>query len=789
MDIGIENSNYSYKESLRTDSPDGYPNHKISFRRSSTATIFVIGNARLGAVLPFNIANHSSAVTLRKFDKVVYFGFLSALISLVIYNFFLYLGTRTRSYLLYVAYTSSCAALCFILGHGAPFLLSEITSARSYFLISTLLDTFNNSSGIFASAFAVYFLINLLDIEMKSQKIYSFMNGLAQKGMVLGSVTSAISLLTGEVQIFSLLTKVYGLIAVQSVLIVSAYIGYRYRDATSKLFFLTFLPVNLGISLYIFHLEGLLEISIWTRNSEVIGFVFEGIFLSYIAGTKVRKLEQQTTLNLLLANTELEKRVIERTIEYRSMLDNIPIGVFSLSNGETLQIDPERSKGLSLILPMRPGEDLNLLDFLLNPSQLNSDEISQIRSILLCSIGEDPISFESNLSKLPAELVVKVESREKILEVDWSVNLSADSNSIKKILVSCKDVTSFREYQSLSRELESKLVMIGELLEVDAHKYTETLQSVEALLRSIDDTKSINRSLVRMQLHTIKGEARNLGLGSLALEIHQYEAALAERSDSYPPCDAIFKVLDKYKTLYENSLGRSFTKEKLLVVSETTAREAILANDLENISRLIMKPASNFFADLTSVRAASKLALKHGKAIEFLIDDEGPHYVDIQHSAFFDSIFTHIIANSIDHGIEPCDLRLAKGKSKTGVISVKIFNCSLLVSDDGNGLEIEKLRAKLALNRDATNNVVANRIFDEDISSKKLPIIGEDQLSGRGVGLASVKHEIEAMGGKITLIVSEDLKDDVPFSFLIEVPHLIRKDLRSTSSLISSWRI
>ncbi|RYZ81765.1 MAG: hypothetical protein EOP04_23370 [Proteobacteria bacterium] len=444
------------------------------------------------------------------------------------------------------------------------------------------------------------------------------------------------------------------------------------------------------------------------------------------------------------------------------MLDNIPIGVFSLSNGETLQIDPERSKGLSLILPMRPGEDLNLLDFLLNPSQLNSDEISQIRSILLCSIGEDPISFESNLSKLPAELVVKVESREKILEVDWSVNLSADSNSIKKILVSCKDVTSFREYQSLSRELESKLVMIGELLEVDAHKYTETLQSVEALLRSIDDTKSINRSLVRMQLHTIKGEARNLGLGSLALEIHQYEAALAERSDSYPPCDAIFKVLDKYKTLYENSLGRSFTKEKLLVVSETTAREAILANDLENISRLIMKPASNFFADLTSVRA---------------------------HSAFFDSIFTHIIANSIDHGIEPCDLRLAKGKSKTGVISVKIFNCSLLVSDDGNGLEIEKLRAKLALNRDATNNVVANRIFDEDISSKKLPIIGEDQLSGRGVGLASVKHEIEAMGGKITLIVSEDLKDDVPFSFLIEVPHLIRKDLRSTSSLISSWRI
>jgi len=118
---------------------------------------------------------------------------------------------------------------------------------------------------------------------------------------------------------------------------------------------------------------------------------------------------------------------------------------------------------------------------------------------------------------------------------------------------------------------------------------------------------------------------------------------------------------------------------------------------------------------------------------------------------------THLIRNSLDHGIETPEQRLAAGKPEQGNIQLNAYHESGLVViqivDDGGGLNSEKILAKAVANgliseeHNLTQQEIFNLIFEAGLSTKQ----EASNLSGRGVGMDVVKRNIEALRGSVSI--------------------------------------
>ncbi|NOY12128.1 MAG: chemotaxis protein CheA [Deltaproteobacteria bacterium] len=122
----------------------------------------------------------------------------------------------------------------------------------------------------------------------------------------------------------------------------------------------------------------------------------------------------------------------------------------------------------------------------------------------------------------------------------------------------------------------------------------------------------------------------------------------------------------------------------------------------------------------------------------------------------------HIIRNSLDHGIEPAERRLALGKPESGTISLvaaqKGNHVVIEVHDDGRGIDPEILRVKgietglLSADADPTRQELYNLLFQPGFSTCE----EVSEYSGRGVGMDVVKSNISALSGMIDLTSEVD---------------------------------
>jgi two-component system chemotaxis sensor kinase CheA len=118
---------------------------------------------------------------------------------------------------------------------------------------------------------------------------------------------------------------------------------------------------------------------------------------------------------------------------------------------------------------------------------------------------------------------------------------------------------------------------------------------------------------------------------------------------------------------------------------------------------------------------------------------------------------THLVRNSMDHGIEPAEIRIAQGKPAFGTLKLNAYHDAgsiiIEVSDDGGGLDKEKILAK-AIERDLvkpgqtlTDKEIYNLIFEAGFSTADTV----SNLSGRGVGMDVVRRNIQALRGSVDI--------------------------------------
>lgn len=244
----------------------------------------------------------------------------------------------------------------------------------------------------------------------------------------------------------------------------------------------------------------------------------------------------------------------------------------------------------------------------------------------------------------------------------------------------------------------------------------------------------------------------------------QRDQQKADRSSS-SPADSVIRVdvglLDNLMNLVgELVLARNqilqFTQSSGdAVLTGTSQRLNLITTELqEGVMKTRMQPIDHVWSRFPRVVRDLALACEKQVRIDMVGRDTELDRTILE--AIKDPL-THLIRNSVDHGIESPSERRRAGKPEEGTVSLRAFHeggqVNIEIADDGRGLAHEKIRAK-AIERQILSasqaealapRDIVNLIFEPGFSTAEQVT----NVSGRGVGMDVVKTNIESIGGTI----------------------------------------
>ncbi|KJZ66220.1 hybrid sensor histidine kinase/response regulator [Pseudomonas fluorescens] len=166
------------------------------------------------------------------------------------------------------------------------------------------------------------------------------------------------------------------------------------------------------------------------------------------------------------------------------------------------------------------------------------------------------------------------------------------------------------------------------------------------------------------------------------------------------------------------------------------------------------------FADVLTgqVRMVRDLGRSLGKQVRLEIEGEKTQ-VDRDVLEKLEAPLTHLLRNAVDHGIESPEQRLLAGKPAEGLIRLRVSHqAGLLVlelSDDGNGVDLEKVRRSIIERQLSPAETAAQLSEEELLTFLFLPGFSlrdtVTEVSGRGVGLDAVQHMVRQVRGAVVL--------------------------------------
>ena len=174
----------------------------------------------------------------------------------------------------------------------------------------------------------------------------------------------------------------------------------------------------------------------------------------------------------------------------------------------------------------------------------------------------------------------------------------------------------------------------------------------------------------------------------------------------------------------------------------------------EGVMKTRMQPIGNIWSKFP--RTVRDLALSCGKEVEIEMEGRETELDKTIIESIKDPL-THLVRNTVDHGIEKPEVRRATGKNPTGRLSLRAFHeggqVNIEISDDGAGLDCEKLRRKAVEKALITPEQAAKMGERETANLIFLPGFSTAEkitnVSGRGVGMDVVKTNIEKIGGTV----------------------------------------
>ncbi len=191
-------------------------------------------------------------------------------------------------------------------------------------------------------------------------------------------------------------------------------------------------------------------------------------------------------------------------------------------------------------------------------------------------------------------------------------------------------------------------------------------------------------------------------------------------------------------------------------LSETTYAMARISDDLQDtIMKVRMVPVSSVFSRFP--RLVRDLSRKSGKEVDLIMEGEETE-LDKSVVEVIGDPLVHLIRNSVDHGIEPEDQRIAAGKPPKGRVTLRAFHkgnsVAIEIEDDGKGIDPVKMR-EVAIKKGIITPEEAAQMDDREAielifapgfsSAEKIT-----DISGRGVGMDVVRTNIKNLKGSVS---------------------------------------
>lgn len=463
----------------------------------------------------------------------------------------------------------------------------------------------------------------------------------------------------------------------------------------------------------------------------------------------------------------LEKIVQKRTAELdernramRLVLDNVDAGLITIDAQG--RIKPEFSRSVERWFGAPQSDEplsafLSRLDEPLGESfQLGWEQ---------CVEGLFPLDMA--LAQLPSKLVFG----RRQYELAYRPILGA-GESLEGLLVVISDVSAEVERQRLESEQKETLSALDRILQ-DKTGFLEFLTEADELLALIANPPEGGVVLVKRALHTLKGNCMVFGIQAVAEICHELESTVIEEQRS-PSSEEVAGLTTAWARLKQRLARILGDQARLSIELEPEDYVALLRNVLDGLPQHELADwIANLRLERTSQRLkrvaeqTSRIAKRLGKGgVELRLDD-GDLRLDAERWAPFWSAFVHVIRNSLDHGIESPEERERGGKAGAGrvaiVTAVEGPEFVVSIEDDGRGIPWDRVRdcaARRGLPH-ATQDELIEALFVDGVSTAEQVT----EISGRGVGLASMRAACDARGGRVEVRSEAGLGTRFSFRF------------------------
>jgi two-component system sensor histidine kinase and response regulator WspE len=237
---------------------------------------------------------------------------------------------------------------------------------------------------------------------------------------------------------------------------------------------------------------------------------------------------------------------------------------------------------------------------------------------------------------------------------------------------------------------------------------------------------------------------------------------------------SLFTVIEQLHEAVSGSADAGLKEKSLLALQKTQPLKQFVLEqiaDFENWERRLLTVSQNMVDEVLALRMrpfrdgvqhfprmVRDLARSLGKDVQLRIDGEDT-LVDRDILARIESPLNHMLRNAVDHGMEAPAERVALGKPATGSIVLEARHragmLSIEISDDGRGVDLEKIRSTVAARKMASAGMAAAMSQAELLEFLFLPAFSlkesATEISGRGVGLDIVHNVIRQQNGTVRL--------------------------------------
>lgn len=502
-----------------------------------------------------------------------------------------------------------------------------------------------------------------------------------------------------------------------------------------------------------------------------------------------KKLKDSENLRKILEERyDNQSKLFEKTVEeldaskaligeqfrkIESILKNINQGIVVVDG--SLNLQDQMSRAVHEIVGHQLPPGAHLMKDILDATDLSADDKSKISTALMVSVGEDELNFEINCDNLPKE--VRIPDRDRILELDWNPTLK--DTIIENVIICIRDVTQMRALQESAKLNAENINYIIEIVENDPAevfsfiKRCKTMLDENAKIMNATD-KSIEEKIETMfrNAHTVKGSARIYNLSKVVNAVHELESAYQDVRSNKSPFDvSIFEQrLNECReavAIYENILiTKLHFEEESAAVSEEDRIFATIAK-IQNappearpvlIDELLKEYKLRSYHVISRVlapviRGIADIAMELHKPCPGVDISNGNFVIHGDIGNMIVDSFTHLIRNCLDHGLEPPQERLDLGKKREGLIKIWTqfsddgSSGSILLEDDGRGLNLKKLKEVSGAPDSASDESLAEVIFQSGVSTASQVT----SISGRGIGMNAVRETLRDVGGDIKI--------------------------------------